>query len=91
MLFSALNTVIYAIPAHWVWSSEGWLNTRRVIDSLGAGPVHLVGGMTGLVAALLLRPRAGWYKDENLLDEKRKWRVREKPRMGSPINRGDLV
>ena len=57
ILFSALNTIIYVFPAHWVWNSNGWLNNLGVIDFAGAGPVHLMGGLTGLVGTVLLKPR----------------------------------
>lgn len=82
-LFSALNTLIFAIPAHWVWSPAGWLARRGVIDCAGAGPVHIVGGMTGLVAAMLLRSREGRY---NVTSRWKEGGMREKPPMGSPIN-----
>ena len=25
MIFSLFNTLIYCVPAHWIWSTEGWL------------------------------------------------------------------
>ncbi len=55
--FSMANSLIYSIPAHWIWSSEGFLFRFGAIDVAGCGPVHLVGGTTGLVATALLRPR----------------------------------
>lgn len=57
MLFSMINTFIYAFPAHWVWNKGGWLKTMGVVDFAGCGPVHLVGGLTGLVGTLKLGPR----------------------------------
>nr|KAG5695302.1 hypothetical protein BaRGS_028237 [Batillaria attramentaria] len=57
ILFSVLNTFVYCFPAHWVWAEGGWLEQMGVIDVAGAGPVHLVGGATGLVATLMLKPR----------------------------------
>ena len=57
MLFSMVNTFIYALPAHWVWNKNGWLKTMGVVDFAGCGPVHLVGGLTGLVGTLKLGPR----------------------------------
>ena len=32
-----------------------------VIDIAGCGPVHLVGGVSGLVATLMLKPRSGAF------------------------------
>lgn len=76
MVFSMVNTALFSIPAHWVWSSKGWLYTMGVVDIAGAGPVHLVGGVTGLVATLLLKPRHGRY-------DSGKSRT---PQMSSPTN-----
>ncbi|XP_052799138.1 putative ammonium transporter 3 [Mya arenaria] len=64
MIFSMINTVLFSIPAHWVWSSKGWLYMLGVVDIAGAGPVHIVGGVTGLVATLMLKPRHGRYDGE---------------------------
>lgn len=76
IVFSMLNTFIFCIPAHWVWAPGGWLYEMGVIDIAGAGPVHLVGGVTGLVATLMLKPRHGRFTtDKN-----------EQPAMGSPTN-----
>ena len=33
-----------------------------VVDMGGASPVHLVGGVAGLVATLMLKPRVGRFK-----------------------------
>ena len=46
-VFSFLNTVVYSIPAGWVWSEVGFLNEMGVVDIAGSGPVHLVGGASG--------------------------------------------
>lgn len=76
MVFSMINTVLFSIPAHWVWASKGWLYAMGVVDIAGAGPVHLVGGVTGLVATLILKPRHGRYSES-------KNRI---PQMSSPTN-----
>ncbi|ELU09794.1 hypothetical protein CAPTEDRAFT_169940 [Capitella teleta] len=57
-IFSMTNTLIYSVAAHWVWAENGFLHNWGAIDVAGCGPVHLVGGMTGLVAAIILGPRA---------------------------------
>lgn len=74
MIFSLMNTFIFCFPAHWVWASNGWLSTMGVIDIAGAGPVHIVGGLTALVATVMLKPRHGRFEHET------------KPIMGSPTN-----
>ncbi|KAE8742660.1 hypothetical protein FOCC_FOCC011789 [Frankliniella occidentalis] len=68
-IFSFMNTVVYCIPAGWVWSDTGFLNEMGVVDIAGSGPVHLVGGMSGrpgslfppLASAIMLGPRLGRY------------------------------
>ncbi|OWF54005.1 ammonium transporter 3 [Mizuhopecten yessoensis] len=57
IVFSMVNTFIFCLPAHWVWASNGWLRNMGVVDIAGAGPVHIVGGVTGLVATMMLKPR----------------------------------
>ncbi|XP_067664667.1 putative ammonium transporter 3 [Haliotis asinina] len=61
MLFSFLNTVVYCFPAHWVWGSKGFLKELGSVDFAGSGVVHLVGGSSGLIASILLKPRIGRY------------------------------
>uniref|UniRef100_A0A1I8JB34 Ammonium_transp domain-containing protein n=1 Tax=Macrostomum lignano TaxID=282301 RepID=A0A1I8JB34_9PLAT len=74
MLFSFLNTFIFCFPAHWMWSENGFLYKLNCMDIAGAGPVHLVGGTTGMVATLLLRPRLHRFSGSH------------PPQMGSPTN-----
>ena len=74
IIFSMLNTLVSCFPAHWLCGSNGWLYQLGAVDIAGAGPVHMVGGLTGLVATLILKPRYGRY-DTN-----------ERPQMGSPTN-----
>lgn len=42
-LFSLSNTIIYAIPAGWVWGECGFLRELGAVDIAGSGPVHLIG------------------------------------------------
>ena len=49
MVFSFTNILTYCFPAHWVWSKHGWLKKIGVVDVGGASPVHLTGGIAGLV------------------------------------------
>ena len=62
MIFSSLNTIIYIFPAHWVWNKNGWLRNMGVVDFAGAGPVHLMGGITGMVGTIILKPRIKKHK-----------------------------
>ncbi|XP_019929609.3 putative ammonium transporter 3 [Magallana gigas] len=61
IIFSFFNTLIYCIPSHWEWASNGFLRTLGMVDVAGAGAVHLVGGVSALVATLILKPRLGRY------------------------------
>lgn len=47
-LFSLLNTVVYCIPAGWMWGDHGFLNSLGAVDIAGSGVVHLVGGFSAL-------------------------------------------
>lgn len=65
--------------AHAFWSSHGFLSNAAadplwgcgIVDLAGSGPVHMLGGVCALVAAIILGPRMGRFhdKDGNLLDE----------------------
>lgn len=63
MIFSAANTLIYCIPAHWVWAPTGFLTQLGVIDIAGSGAVHALGGASAFVGAWMLGPRTGRYTD----------------------------
>ncbi|CAN7980261.1 unnamed protein product [Ixodes pacificus] len=60
-VFSLLNTIVYCIPAGWVWGNHGFLKKLGALDFAGSGCVHLLGGASALVAAMLLGPRRGRY------------------------------
>ena len=49
MLFTTFNVLIYALPAHWMWSETGWLRSLGARDIAGAGMVHMLGGFSGLI------------------------------------------
>ena len=57
IMYSFLNTLTYSFPAHWIWDHSGWLNRMGAVDIAGCGPVHLVGGVSGLVATLMLKKK----------------------------------
>ena len=61
IVFSFLNTLVYCFPAHWMWETNGWLNKLGAIDIAGCGPVHISGGVSGLVATLYLKARHGRF------------------------------
>jgi Amt family ammonium transporter len=61
-----LGAIIYPVYGHWVWGG-GWLSTisiggaTGVIDFAGSGVVHMVGGLTALIAAAMVGPRIGKF------------------------------
>ena len=68
IIFSALNTFIYALPANWIWNKNGWLYNLGVVDFAGCGPVHLTGGLTGLVGTIILGPRLNIQKPNSYVN-----------------------
>jgi ammonium transporter, Amt family len=68
-----LSGWVYPIIVHSIWSHRGFLSTVAVhplwgvgtVDFAGSGVVHLTGGTTALVAALMLGPRRGRFHDES--------------------------
>lgn len=70
---------VYPVIAHAFWSVNGFLSAfaaeplwgAGIIDLAGSGPVHMTGGVTALVGAIILGPRIGRFYDEdgNPLDE----------------------
>ena len=73
-LFSLVNTIVYCVPAGWLWAPRGFLYQLGCIDIAGSGGVHLVGGASALVSAWLVGPRLG------------RWELDTAPPMGSPTN-----
>ena len=65
MIFASLMTgIFYPISAHWCWSSNGWLATFGYNDFAGSGVVHLAGGVSALVGAIILGPRMDRFQDD---------------------------
>lgn len=62
-IFSFLNTIVYCLPAGWVWGEHGFLNKMGAVDIAGSGPVHLVGGASAFASAVMLGPRLGRYQN----------------------------
>ena len=68
-----LTSFVYPVIVHSIWSVNGFLSAFStdpfrgvgVVDFAGSGVVHLVGGTTALVAAIVLGPRRGRFYDED--------------------------
>ncbi|XP_045136812.1 putative ammonium transporter 3 isoform X2 [Portunus trituberculatus] len=63
VIFSAVNTIVYCIPAGWIWAEHGFLFQLGVVDIAGSCGVHLCGGASALVASKMVGPRIGRYDD----------------------------
>lgn len=55
----AWATLVYDPVAHWVWDSDGWLFQKSALDFAGGTVVHLISGIAGLAAAIVLGKRKG--------------------------------
>lgn len=62
-IFSFFNTIVYCLPAGWVWGEHGFLKKMGAVDIAGSGPVHLVGGASAFASAAMLGPRLGRYQN----------------------------
>lgn len=55
-----ISGLIYPISGHWIWGG-GWLASLGFEDFAGSVTVHMVGGVTALVGARIVGPRAGKF------------------------------
>lgn len=68
-----LTAFIYPVVVHQIWDGKGFITAFRddpmsgvgMVDFAGSGVVHLTGGATALVAAIILGPRKGRFYDED--------------------------
>ena len=66
-----LTGFVYPVVVHSIWSTRGFLTAFRVdpfrdvgvVDFAGSGVVHMTGGATALIAAIVLGPRKGRFYD----------------------------
>lgn len=64
-----ISAWIYPVIVHWIWCINGWLSAWNVdpliqsgmIDFAGSGVVHMVGGFSGMMGAILVGPRLGRF------------------------------
>jgi Amt family ammonium transporter len=66
-IYSAvISAIVYPIEAGWTWNSQGWLAQMGYIDFAGSSVIHMVGGISALIGAMMLGPRIGKYtKDKD--------------------------
>jgi len=64
-----LTGFVYPVVVRSIWSSSGFLSAFnenakfKMIDFAGSGVVHMTGGLTALIAAIVLGPRKGRFYD----------------------------
>lgn len=61
---AVMSGIVYPITGHWIWNSAGWLKSIGFHDFAGGTAVHVVGGTTALIGALLVGARIGKF-DKN--------------------------
>ena len=64
-----ISAIVYPIEAHWVWGG-GWLSNAlfghaTYVDFAGSSLIHMVGGISSIIGALILGPRWGKYLDKD--------------------------
>lgn len=59
----AWATFIYDPVAHWVWGVGGWLRNLGALDFAGGTVVHIISGVSALVATLVIGKRKGYGKE----------------------------
>lgn len=55
-----MTIVIYPIASSWILG-DGWLQRIGFHDAAGAGYIHMLGGVCGLVGTTMLGPRTGIF------------------------------
>src|SRR3990167_8950764 len=64
ILFTLLwTTFVYDPVAHWVWGVNGWIRQLGEIDFAGGTVVHILSGISALVAAIMLGKRKSFLLD----------------------------
>ena len=58
---AVISLVVYPIESGWVWNSQGWLAQLGCVAFAGSIVIHMVGGISALVGAIILGPRIGKY------------------------------
>jgi Amt family ammonium transporter len=57
------SAVVYPVLAHWVFSPNGWLLRRGLLDFAGGTVVEINCGAAAVAAALVVGSRRGWPRE----------------------------
>lgn len=60
MYIILMSSVIYPVGSSWILG-KGWLFQLGFHDAAGAGYIHMVGGISGLIGTIILGPRYGTF------------------------------
>ena len=52
--------LVYAPVCHWVWSADGWLYQKGLLDFAGGTVVHTTCGIAAILCAIILGKRSGF-------------------------------
>ena len=71
-----ISAFIYPVVVHWAWDGSGWMTAFRpdtflangYIDFAGSGVVHTVGGIAGLMGAIIVGPRIGKFGKNGIIN-----------------------
>lgn len=70
-IYSAvISAVVYPIEAGWIWNPNGWLANLGFHDFAGSCAIHMVGGITAFIGAIMVGPRIGKYKTDKKTGKK---------------------
>ncbi len=61
-----LTAFVYPVVSHWVWDSSGFLTSLfgvGMVDFAGCSVVHMVGGIAGIIGAIIVGPRIGRFEN----------------------------
>ena len=60
MYIILMSGLIYPVGSSWILG-KGWLYQMGFHDAAGAGYIHMVGGISGLIGTIILGPRYGTF------------------------------
>ena len=61
---AVISALIYPIEAHWIWGG-GWLAQIGFHDFAGSCAIHMVGGISALIGAIMVGPRIGKFEKDD--------------------------